>query len=99
MLRFVLTLLDYSLGIMQFLKQYSSQIFSLRVNHNIIHGCVINVFELIRDYRDSVAHLSKFLIVGVFFVHGFYGFQYKEVLRTCGNILGIAHYDPDNIFQ
>ena len=36
---------------------------------------------------------------GFFFVHAFFGFQEKRVLRTCGGLLVITHYEPETMFQ
>ena len=54
---------------------------------------------MIRDERESVAVVIKFLMSGVFCVHDFHVFQEKRVLRTFGGILVITHYEPEYIFQ
>ena len=45
-----------------------SQIFSLRVKYDIIQCCLFTVFKMIRDDRESVALLIKFMKDGVFFL-------------------------------
>ena len=37
--------------------------------------------------------------MGYFCVHFLNGFQDKRVLRTCGGILVISHYEPENLCQ
>ena len=54
---------------------------------------------MIGDERGSVALVINFFMSGFFFFHAFYGFQYKRVVRTYGDILVITHYEPETIFQ
>ena len=49
------------------------------------------------DYRESVALVIKFMKGSYFCVYDFYRLKEKRVLRTCGGILGIYYYEPENI--
>ena len=73
----------------------------LASNLTIIESTVLSSqFEkMIRDDSESVALVIKSLMSGIFFVHNFYGFQEKWILRTCGGILVITNYESETIFR